>query len=112
MNQSLVIKRIGFVSTRISGTDGVSLEIGKWSRILERMGYEVFYICGRSDRPAERSFVIEEADFLHPEIVEIDEKSFDRRLKKHLNRPAWLVSQESLWQGTSGLKKECAGWLS
>ena len=81
MSQSLVIKKIGFVSTRISGTDGVSLEIGKWSRILERMGCEGFYVCGRSDRPAERSFVIEEADFLHPEIVEIDKKSFGRQLR-------------------------------
>ena len=30
-------ERIGFVATRISGTDGVSLEIGKWPAVLERM---------------------------------------------------------------------------
>ena len=30
--------RIGFVSTRLKGTDGVSLEVEKWSRICERHG--------------------------------------------------------------------------
>ena len=29
--------RIGFVSTRIAGTDGVSLEIAKWAHVIERM---------------------------------------------------------------------------
>ncbi|HUT71589.1 MAG TPA: hypothetical protein VMW89_13030 [Desulfatiglandales bacterium] len=29
------IKNIGFVSTRIAGTDGVSLEIQKWAEVLE-----------------------------------------------------------------------------
>jgi hypothetical protein len=60
------IQRIGFVSTRISGTDGVSLEIGKWSEILERMGYECFFIAGVCDRDPLRSVLIEEADFNHP----------------------------------------------
>jgi hypothetical protein len=29
------IKNIGFVFTRIAGTYGVSLEIGKWAEVLE-----------------------------------------------------------------------------
>ena len=32
-------KRIGFVATRISGNDAVSLEIRKWSEVLERLGH-------------------------------------------------------------------------
>jgi hypothetical protein len=32
-------RRIGIVSTRLSGTDGVSLETAKWEAVLERLGY-------------------------------------------------------------------------
>jgi glycosyltransferase involved in cell wall biosynthesis len=66
------IRNVGFVSTRISGTDGVSLEIDKWATILERLGYDCFYVCGKSDRPADRTYLIEEADFRHPAIREIN----------------------------------------
>ena len=34
------LENIGFVSSRIMGTDGVSLEIGKWAEILERIRWE------------------------------------------------------------------------
>ena len=33
-------KRIAFVSTRIAGTDGVSLEIAKWAQVIERVGLD------------------------------------------------------------------------
>jgi len=36
---------IGFISNRLAGTDGVSLEIEKWSRVLKRMGHAIFF-CG------------------------------------------------------------------
>jgi hypothetical protein len=42
--------RIGFVSTRIAGTDGVSLEIQKWDDVLSGLGHECFYFAGLSDR--------------------------------------------------------------
>jgi hypothetical protein len=29
-------RRIGFISTRFAGTDGVSLETAKWATVLER----------------------------------------------------------------------------
>jgi hypothetical protein len=62
-------KRIGFVSTRIRGTDGVSLEIEKWAAVLEAMGHRCFYIAGLcDDRPPERRHIIPEAHFRHPEI--------------------------------------------
>ena len=32
---------IGFVSTRFSGTDGVSLETEKWADVLENMGHKL-----------------------------------------------------------------------
>jgi lactate dehydrogenase-like 2-hydroxyacid dehydrogenase len=30
--------RVGFISTRFAGTDGVSLEAAKWAEVLERLG--------------------------------------------------------------------------
>jgi len=59
---------IGFISFRFQGTDGVSLETAKWADVLEEMGHKCFYFSGLSDRPPERSMVVEEAHFLHPEI--------------------------------------------
>ena len=59
---------IGFLSFRFHGTDGVSLETSKWAEVLEEMGHTCYYFSGLSDRPAERSMVVEEAHFLHPEI--------------------------------------------
>ena len=41
-------KRIGFVSTRLAGTDGVSLETLKWVRVLESMGHISFCFAGES----------------------------------------------------------------
>ena len=43
--------RVAFVSTRIAGTDGVSLEIAKWADVLERWGVECYYFAGEVDRP-------------------------------------------------------------
>jgi len=75
------IKRVAFVSTRVSGTDGVSLETRKWAEVLERMGLECYYITGESDRPAERTVLVEEAHFAHPEIMAISEQVFGTELR-------------------------------
>lgn len=77
----LEIRRIGVVSTRISGTDGVSLEVGKWARLLEQMGYDCYYICGKSDRPADRTFLVDEADFFHPVVRDINRRAFGREFR-------------------------------
>lgn len=74
-------RRIAFISTRIQGTDGVSLEIGKWADVLEHMGHSCFYIAGASDRPAERSVVIPEAHFTHPDIQDINRQCFGREVR-------------------------------
>jgi glycosyltransferase involved in cell wall biosynthesis len=67
---------VGFVSTRISGTDGVSLEIEKWADVLTEMGHECFYFAGECDRPADRSMVVPEAAFTHPTVAAISRAAF------------------------------------
>ncbi len=69
-------RRIGFVSTRFAGTDGVSLETGKWAAILERLGHRCFYFAGLCDRPADRSRVVAEAFYRHPEIEAINRQAY------------------------------------
>ena len=75
------LRRVAFVSTRIAGTDGVSLEIAKWAEVIERFGIECCYIAGESDRPREVSAIIEEAHFAHPEILQITRKAFDTEIR-------------------------------
>ena len=69
-------RRVAFVATRIAGTDGVSLEIEKWSHVLERLGIECFYITGESDRPPELTRLVELAHFSHPAILEMTQQAF------------------------------------
>ncbi len=61
--------KLGFVSTRFAGTDGVSLEARKWAEVLAELGSEVFWFSGLSDRPNEISMCVPEAFFGHPENV-------------------------------------------
>jgi len=66
-------RRIGFISTRFAGTDGVSLETSKWASVIERMGHQCFYFCGECDRPLEISYVVPEAFYRHPSIDAINQ---------------------------------------
>ena len=67
---------IGFVSTRISGTDGVSLEIEKWEQILKEFGHNIYWFAGELDRAPERSFLVSEAYFNTPENLELNKTVF------------------------------------
>ena len=69
-------KNIGFVSTRLACTDGVSLETAKWADVFEAEGFNCFSFAGELDRPPESSYLAEEAHFTHPEIVEIQGRCF------------------------------------
>ncbi len=73
------IKNIGIISTRIAGTDGVSLEIAKWVEILERNRFQCFYFAGELSTPKSKSYLAEEAFFEHPEIREITQSLFGVR---------------------------------
>ncbi len=80
--------RIGFVSTRLGTTDGVSLETEKWTHVLTRLGHQCFFFAGLCDRPVERCYVVPEAHFSHPAIVKTYEAAFSNR-----NRPPELTRE-------------------
>jgi glycosyltransferase involved in cell wall biosynthesis len=72
---------IGFVSFRIAGTDGVSLETKKWAEMFARHGYECYYMGGELDTPPERSFLVDEAHFNHPEIRRLYHLAYNHQLR-------------------------------
>ncbi|MFH0908352.1 MAG: glycosyltransferase family 4 protein [bacterium] len=77
-------QRIGFVSTRFAGTDGVSLESAKWAKVLEEDQHRCFWYAGRMDRPASVSLCIPEAFFGHPESVWINERIWGKTTRTPL----------------------------
>lgn len=72
--------KIAFISTRLAGTDGVSLETAKWATVLERMGHQIFSCAGELERggPPDRS--IPELHFRDEEAVAIGERAFGTTL--------------------------------
>jgi len=60
-------ERIGFVSTRFAGTDGVSLESAKWAEVLWQDRHVSYWYAGMLDRDPGVSMCVPEAYFGHPE---------------------------------------------
>src|ERR1039457_3640092 len=67
---------IGFVSTRLAGTDGVTLETIKWARICRDLGHSTFFCAGQLDPEISPGVLLPEAHFTHPEIVALHQKCF------------------------------------
>ena len=63
--------KIAFISFRIAGTDGVSLEAERWREILKSMGHRVTFIAGELDRPG---ILIPELHFNHPKVHRVHEE--------------------------------------
>jgi glycosyltransferase involved in cell wall biosynthesis len=68
--------RIGFIATRLSGTDGVTLEVGKWSKVLGRMGHDLFYCAGELSGYALEGTLIPKLHFAESSILELSQKAF------------------------------------
>ena len=73
--------RVAFISTRIAGTDGVSLEIEKWADVFEQEGFTCYYFAGELDRPQAVSCLVPEAHFRHPDIKDVYLQSFGTTLR-------------------------------
>jgi len=75
---------IGFISTRLAGTDGVSLEAAKWASIFESEDHLCFYMAGEfdKDKPNQRSLLAEEAHFKYPLVQEISGGCFGVKIRE------------------------------
>ena len=96
---------IGFISTRLAGTDGVSLETNKWVSVLEEDGHEVFYMAGELDTPANRSHLVAQCHFQHPIVTDINDACFGHSTRT----PEATLMIESL---KHTLKKEIRKFIS
>ena len=88
---------IGFISFRFQGTDGVSLETSKWAEVLAEMGHTCYYFSGLSDRPSDRSMVVEEAHFLEPENHQYYLKFFNST-QRTTNETRWIHSRREFFK--------------
>lgn len=67
---------IGFISTRLAGNDGVSLEAAKWATVLRRMGHEVFYCAGELEDSGPPGLLVPEMHFNSPESMWIRTRAY------------------------------------
>lgn len=77
-------QRMGFVSTRFAGTDGVSLESAKWASVLTQDEHKCFWYAGRLDRDPAVSLCVPEAFFGHPENLWINERIWGRTARERI----------------------------
>lgn len=88
-------RRIGFVSTRFAGTDGVSLESAKWAQVLEGYGYSSYWYAGILDRDPKRCLLVPEASFAHPEIAAINTEVFGKLIRtRQMTRKIFDMSEQ------------------
>jgi glycosyltransferase involved in cell wall biosynthesis len=97
-------KRIGFISTRLAGTDGVSLETQKWADVLERDGHQCFYMAGELDTPPERSRLVKDCHFRNKRVWDIYLGCFGRDTRD----PSVTLAVEEI---KHGLKAELAAFV-
>ena len=66
---------IGFISTRLAGTDGVSLETAKMATVLQQQGHQVFYCAGEleGDMPG---LLVPQLHFNDPIAVALGKRAF------------------------------------
>ncbi|HMP81498.1 MAG TPA: glycosyltransferase family 4 protein [Verrucomicrobiota bacterium] len=81
-------KRVGFISTRFHGTDGVTLEARKWAHVFEGMGHQCFWMAGLLDAPPQTSHLAPLAFFNHPEVADVQRLLFGvtKRSRQVTNR--------------------------
>ncbi len=68
------MKTIGIIHYKVGGTDGVSLEIDKWKRVLEEMGHTVHLCAG--DLGTVEGTLIEELYHHRPEVEQLYHNTF------------------------------------
>ncbi|HEY5573019.1 MAG TPA: glycosyltransferase family 4 protein [Anaerolineales bacterium] len=71
--------RIGFIATRLCGTDGVTLEVEKWARVLRQMGHEVFFCAGELCDYAKDGTLIPKLHFGDQSIQALSQRAFDSK---------------------------------
>jgi len=72
--KNMIYKKIGICHYRIGKTDGVSLEISKRKKVLEKLGHTIKLISGPKQINAD--YIIPELEFDRKDILKIKENAF------------------------------------
>jgi len=67
---------IGFIATRLHGTDGVTLEVEKWAQVLRKLGHEIFFCAGELGGYAKDGTLIPELHFADQTIFALSQRAF------------------------------------
>ena len=67
---------IGFIATRLNGTDGVSLEVQKWAKVLQRMGHKLYFCAGELGDYARNGTLIPKLHFADQSIQSLSKRAF------------------------------------
>ncbi|MBN2476240.1 MAG: glycosyltransferase family 4 protein [Pirellulales bacterium] len=87
-------QNIGFISTRFSGTDGVSLESAKWAQVLWDYEHVSHWYAGKLDRDPGASMLVPEAYFYDRDNVWINERAFGTRQRPpELTRKVYEIAE-------------------
>lgn len=97
---------IGFISTRFSGTDGVTLEARKWAEVLGRMGHRCYWYAGRTDFLGHPGTEDPLAFFQHPEVLALQDLMFGRIEKAPWLGDAIASVRRRLAQSVSGFLRK------
>ena len=69
-------ENIGFISTRFTGTDGVSLESAKWAKVFWEDRHVSYWYGGRLDTNPDISMLVPHAYFGNPDIQWVNDRIF------------------------------------
>ena len=67
---------IGFISTRLAGVDGVSLETKKLVDVLTAMGHACYYCAGELEHDAVEGYLVPKMHFADEEIAWLSQEAF------------------------------------
>ncbi|MBS1253657.1 MAG: Mannosylglucosylglycerate synthase [Anaerolineales bacterium] len=95
---------IGFVSTRLAGTDGVSLETAKLAEVGRRLGHQVFYCAGELDPDGPPGRLVPEMHFAHAESRAIHDTAFGQE-----QRPPDLIAR--IHEMAAHIQSELVGFV-
>jgi glycosyltransferase involved in cell wall biosynthesis len=88
--------RVGFVSTRFRGLDGVSLEAAKWASVFKELGHRCFWFAGELDRDPAASLLVPEAFFGHPAVLDLTKTLFSSQRRSRKTTDALHRLKETL----------------
>ena len=84
---------IGFISTRLAGVDGVSLETAKLVQVFEEWGHSCFYCAGELDTDARPGWQVPSMHFYDPIAKSLHDKVFrDARPEPKVYRRIYTVA--------------------